>query len=195
MKAHLAEDYKGPKTVRLHETRFSGLTKTKIESFGFNSKCHVWRNSLSQYIRTVKPVGITIVIISCGFKAECSYLLQMAHLRNFLAFSTALYIMAHSLHWHRTPSHWRADVISTSICLFSILTSSTLDTTLKLFQCDWRDSSKKHNMRRRIRKLVILLKGNNIHFISLPHFITRLTVGRDVYRMLTEKSLHLSLLN
>lgn len=41
MKAHLAEECKAPKTVRLHETRFSGLTKTKIESFGFNSKCHV----------------------------------------------------------------------------------------------------------------------------------------------------------
>lgn len=75
---------------------------------------------------------------------------RLAHLSNFLALSTITF-------------YYQSILSLQDFDKFRIKTRT-------LFQCNWRDTSKKHNMSsRQIRKLVILLKGNNIQ--SFPFLI------------------------
>lgn len=120
--------------------------------------------------RTVSLVLTTAPPSVCELQTA---LRRSAHLKNFLAFFNGLYIMGTLPYTGmRTPSHWCADI---STITFYYQKYSSLQHFDKFHTCKntylgvIEEILIKSTSRRWIRKLVILLKGNNIQ--SFPFLI------------------------
>lgn len=121
--------------------------------------------------RTVSLVLTTAPPSVCELRTA---LRRSAHLKNFLAFFNGLYIMGTLPYTGmRTPSHWCADI---STITFYYQKYSSLQHFDKFHTCKntcylgvIEEILIKSTSRRWIRKLVILLKGNNIQ--SFPFLI------------------------